>query len=110
MKSLTLAARLTRLEAARLPQPRIYVVVGDGEPRHAGEIWIGGRRTDETPLPHDVVIQLAYTPAEVTNPNPAPSVTHQPAPVASVPVVEVPEVDALVLKARQRVERAYARR
>ena len=111
MKPLTMAARLTALEARRLPQPRIFVVIGDGEPRHPGEIWIGGRRTDETPAPHDVVIQLTYAPAELTNPQPAPSVTPPPNPVASVPdVVEVPAVDALALKARQRVERAYARR
>ncbi len=106
----SLAARLTRLEAARRPQPRIFVVIGDGEPRHAGEIWIGGKRTDETPAPHDVVIQLAYAPAELTNPNPAPSVTQPTAPVASTAVVEVPAVDALVLAAQARVARAYARR
>jgi hypothetical protein len=67
-------------------------------------VTIGGAARDV------VVLAVHYEEAPITNPNPAPSVTPQPAPVASAAVVEVPAVDALVLKARQRVERAYARR
>jgi hypothetical protein len=115
MKPLTMAARLTRLEARRRPAARIVVCwcglpPGQHKPGcpAAGDpgpvVTIGGAARDV------VVLAVHYEEAPITNPNPAPSVTPPPAPVASAPAAEVPAVDALVLAAQERVRRAYARR
>lgn len=61
-------ARLQRLERKKTKPPRIFVVIGSDEPRHPGEITIGGMPTDERPLPRDVVFQVEYDPAPITNP------------------------------------------
>jgi hypothetical protein len=118
MKFLTMAARLTSLEARRRPAARIVVCwcgcdlpLGQHKPGcpAAGDsgpvVTIGGRS-------QDVVLRVVWEQSPITNPNPqpAPSVTQPPAPVASVPAAEVPAVDALVLAAQARVARAYARR
>ena len=70
MTKLSTTNRLARLEAARQSSipVRMFVIIGSDEPRHPGEITIGGHPTDETPLDSDIVIKLHYGQVEPTNP------------------------------------------